>query len=191
VVGAEGDASARLIDIRRLAVEVAREGGPVVPAAGAPAPASPPLQTSASTVARAPEPAVAPAPRAAGKPARPTAAAAPAAVAPRPVARATPRAPVSRPERAAVEPARGAGPSFNCRYARTASEKMVCSDPGLAALDRGLNAAFEDAIAGGADRRSLRLAQDRWLARREAAAPDAGAVADAYRRRIDELRSGR
>jgi uncharacterized protein len=63
----------------------------------------------------------------------------------------------------------------------------VCDDGELAALDRRLNAAFEDAIAAGAPRRELRLEQDRWLAQREAAAPDRNAVRDAYRRRIREL----
>jgi uncharacterized protein len=68
---------------------------------------------------------------------------------------------------------------------------MVCSEPELADADRRLNAAYEDAIASGADRASLRLEQDRWLAVREGAAPDPNAVRDVYERRIQELRSGR
>ena len=186
VMGGEGDASARLIDIRRLAVEVAREGGPVIPAGVPAAPA-------AAAPSPAPVPAAAPAPapaivREPAAPARttqpPTRTSTPAPAAP---ARRE-RFVAARPERAAVEqPARGAGPSFNCRYARSASERLVCRDPGLAALDRGLNAAYEEAIAAGADRRSLRAAQDRWLAVRERAAPDPDAVADVYRRRIEEL----
>jgi hypothetical protein len=199
VMGAEGDAAARLIDIRRLAVEVARQGGPVVqasaPAAAAPADPAP-VPAAAATPAAAPAPAPArvatapaPAPRPAQEPAR--------AAAPRPTRQASvaePReaapAPARSPARAATASA-GARPSFNCRYARTRSERLICGDPGLAALDRGLNAAYEEAIAAGADRRTLRAAQDRWLSVREAAAGDPDAVADVYRRRIDELRGTR
>jgi uncharacterized protein len=90
-------------------------------------------------------------------------------------------------EVAAARPARASGPSFKCRYARTASERMVCARPELAAADRRLNAAYENAIAAGADRASLRLEQDRWLAIREGAAPDPAAVRDVYERRIREL----
>ena len=183
VMGAEGDASARLIDIRRLAVEVAREGGPVVQVSDAPPPAQPPAASAPPAAAPRPAPAPAPAPR---QPAR--VAASPAAPRPPAVAPA-PRQAARQPARAAVEPARGAGPSFNCRYARTRSERMVCGDPGLAALDRSLNAAFEEAVAGGVDRRTLRAAQDRWLGAREAASDDPDAVADVYRRRIEELRA--
>ena len=90
-------------------------------------------------------------------------------------------------EVAASRPARSAGPSFNCRYARTASERMVCSRQDLAAADRRLNEAYENAIAAGADRSALRREQDRWLATREAAAPDPDAVRDVYEQRIREL----
>jgi uncharacterized protein len=68
---------------------------------------------------------------------------------------------------------------------------MVCSRPELAAADRRLNEAYEDAIAAGADRAALRLEQDRWLALREGAAPDPNAVRDVYDRRIRELQGRR
>jgi uncharacterized protein len=92
-------------------------------------------------------------------------------------------------EVAAARPQAGRGPSFNCRYARSVSERLVCDDPRLAALDRRLNAAYEDAIAAGVSRRRLRAEQDNWLLTREHAAPDPDAVEDAYRRRIEELRA--
>jgi uncharacterized protein len=50
-------------------------------------------------------------------------------------------------------------------------------------------AEFAAAIAAGRDRSRLQLEQDAWLARREAAAPDPNAVADAYKRRIRQLRA--
>ncbi len=82
----------------------------------------------------------------------------------------------------------GGRPSFNCRYARTRSERLVCGDAGLARLDRDLNRAFESAVASGVSRRALRAEQDSWLAVRESAAGDPQAVADIYALRIEELR---
>lgn len=187
VMAGQSDASARLLDIRRLAIEVARENGPAIraaqPQAPQPAPASTP--TSAPMIARAEAPPTPPAqPRppapAAARPAERRAEAAPRPRAPAPVAAPT------AAEVAAARPS-GRGPSFNCRNARSRSERLVCADPSLAALDRRLNAAFEDAIAAGVSRRELRAEQDAWLSVREAAAPDPDAVAAAYRRRIGEL----
>jgi uncharacterized protein YecT (DUF1311 family) len=197
-VGGEGDASARLTDIRRIAIEVARLSGPALSAnanaAGGATAAAPPALVVAAPPAGAPQTAPAPtsAPPADRASQAPALAAAPAAPRPPPppaqAAVASP-APTAQ-EVAAARPARAAGPSFNCRYARTAAERMICSRPDLAAADRRLNEAYEDAIAAGADRAALRLEQDRWLAIREGAAPDPDAVRDVYERRIEELRSG-
>lgn len=79
-------------------------------------------------------------------------------------------------------------PSFDCRYARTASERMVCGDPELASYDRQLNGAFERAIRSGVPRRVLRADQDDWLGIREDAARySRQAVLNVYRQRISEL----
>ena len=65
---------------------------------------------------------------------------------------------------------------------------MICDDPDLAAADRGLNDAYEQAIASGVPRRALRQEQDRWLSIRDEAANDSpSAVAQAYAQRIAEL----
>ncbi len=82
-----------------------------------------------------------------------------------------------------------ANPSFDCDYARTRSERMVCSDEGLARLDRRLSRAFDRALASGVPFRALRAEQDDWLAIREDAARQAGrdGVASVYRQRIREL----
>jgi uncharacterized protein YecT (DUF1311 family) len=208
VMAGQSDANARMLDIRRLAIEVAREAGPLRvarPTAPAPstAPAAAPGEASVYAQAEAPG---APRPAPATSPAAPRASS-PVTVAPpvRPVPRPTTRANAdvevqpaievepampTAAEVAAARPA-GRGPSFSCRSARTQAERMICADPDLAALDRRLNAAFEDAIAAGANRRELRAEQDKWLSRREAAAPDPDAVADVYRRRIGELNSMR
>lgn len=143
---------------------------PTVAAPAAPAavsvetPAPPPVARQV-TVAVAPEPA---APQPVRRPAPPPR--------PEPVVIAAPEPPIARP-------------SFNCAYARSRSERMVCGDPQLARLDRRLNRAFAAAVDAGVPRRPLRALQDRWIVgEREAAAhrsPDA--LADAYRRRIAEL----
>ena len=64
---------------------------------------------------------------------------------------------------------------------------MVCSDPVLAAADWRLHNTFERAMAESPSPRDLRRQQDRWLAAREAAAPDPRAVLQVYETRIDEL----
>jgi uncharacterized protein YecT (DUF1311 family) len=81
-----------------------------------------------------------------------------------------------------------ARPSFDCRYASTRSEELVCADPQLAAADRRLARAYEQAIAAGVPRRYLRAEQDDWLAiREEAARRSPRAVANIYDQRTAEL----
>ncbi|MBW3559725.1 MAG: DUF1311 domain-containing protein [Proteobacteria bacterium] len=219
VMGPERDAAARLVDIRRLAIEVAREGGPAFAAASsaqgsstvsAPPDSAPVAPGAAAAVGPAPtrpaglprsvelETVPAPSPSGAASPPAPPALVR-RAEAPRPArlppdeaerrAYAAARGGPTAAEVAAARPRTGRGPSFNCRGARSSAERLICQDPELASLDRRLNAAYEDAIAAGADRRSLRSEQDQWLGVRERAAPDPDAVADAYRRRIEELDS--
>lgn len=94
-----------------------------------------------------------------------------------------PYVPVARPA-----PRAAARPSFNCRYARTPSERMVCVDPHLAAADRRLARAYGEAIDAGVPERVLRRQQDVWLGAREGAArygPED--VARVYEARISEL----
>ena len=104
------------------------------------------------------------------------------------VARAPPAIPASAREPQPRLAERPVAPGFNCRYARSRSEQMVCSDDQLARLDRRLNAAFRSAVASGVPFEDLRADQDDWLAIREDAArhsPDA--VRSIYRQRIREL----
>jgi hypothetical protein len=101
-----------------------------------------------------------------------------------------PRPPVvvgSIPER--IPPTRGgAHPSFNCAYARTQAERLVCVDPQLAAADRRLARAYRQAIDAGVPEQILRRQQDAWLAERERAArAGPAAVFDAYSERTAEL----
>ena len=94
----------------------------------------------------------------------------------------------SIPERTPPSPVRTARPSFNCAYAKTQSERLVCVDPQLAAADRRLAQAYRQALDAGVPERILRRQQDAWLAAREAAAragPEA--VFDVYSERTAEL----
>ncbi len=79
-------------------------------------------------------------------------------------------------------------PSFNCRQARTRTERMVCASPRLAALDREMAAVFADARdrGSGRERAELLASRDRFLAYRERCPNDA-CVAQAYQDRMDEI----
>lgn len=89
---------------------------------------------------------------------------------------------------AARAPSRVA-PSFNCRNARTRSERMVCSDGRLAGLDRAMSSEYYSALsrADARTRAELRRSRDRFLGYRERCG-DQGCVASAYRERMDEIR---
>ncbi len=80
-------------------------------------------------------------------------------------------------------------PSFNCRYARSRSERAVCSNERLAAKDRAMSSLFYSALAD-ADPRTravLRRTRDRFLAYREGCNSDT-CIAQAYDGRMDEIR---
>ena len=83
-----------------------------------------------------------------------------------------------------------ASPSFNCRYAKTATEKMVCASPALAAKDREMASIYYAAMADAdaATRAHLRRSRDAFLARRERCGTPA-CVTAAYNARIAEIRS--
>jgi uncharacterized protein YecT (DUF1311 family) len=99
--------------------------------------------------------------------------------------------PVSPARRAvvAVSTSGPAAPAFHCDWSLRRSERMICSDPALANLDRQLNHEYGEAVRAGAPKAQLRAAQDAWVFRREAAARSHAELADYYRRRILELRA--
>lgn len=119
---------------------------------------------------------------------------------------APPAQPVPTPPRTRQQPAAGANPtpgpapaqaqaqgsarpSFNCRVARSRSERQVCGSAALAARDRQMSAVFYSALADAdpATRARLRSSRDRFLAFRERCGSDA-CIAQAYADRIDEIR---
>ena len=170
------DPNSRLLDTNQLIQQVALHANPPAP----PAPPPPPAETadrSEPVRATLTAPMPWPSPRQA-EPKPP-----PAVVAERDV---EPPAPV-RATRAQSRPE----PSFDCRFARTRGERMVCREPALAAADRRMAAAFERALADTPNPRALVADQNRWLALRDDIAPDYEGVMGLYQDRIAELRRQR
>ncbi|MGE5563097.1 MAG: lysozyme inhibitor LprI family protein [Bacillota bacterium] len=101
---------------------------------------------------------------------------------------ASPRAPASKPAPGAPAAAAAANPSFNCRYARTRGEIAVCSNPGLASLDRAMSAQFYSALkaASPGQRAMLQRSRNRFLAYRDSCGSEA-CIAEAYRGRMAEI----
>lgn len=118
------------------------------------------------------------------------AAASPAAASPAPAvaAPATPE-PAGQAEAA---PSASIPPSFNCKYAATRAEKLICGDDDLASLDRELNRSYRrlDGVAGPL-RQQIAAEQRGWRIGQRDACGDAACVADAMRQRIIVLDSQR
>jgi uncharacterized protein YecT (DUF1311 family) len=82
-----------------------------------------------------------------------------------------------------------ARPSFDCSDARTRGEVAVCSDAGLAALDRQMAAQFARAFAAASseERDILRQSAHRFYAYRDRC-PTNACIGDAYTGRMREIR---
>jgi uncharacterized protein YecT (DUF1311 family) len=109
-------------------------------------------------------------------------------VTPKPSPKPAPRVEQAEaPARPASAPAR---PSFNCRYGRSSSERMICASPDLAAKDRQMSSIYYAAMASAdaSTRSHLRRSRDAFLSRRERCGSEA-CVAAAYNSRIAEIRS--
>lgn len=83
----------------------------------------------------------------------------------------------------------GARPSFDCAKARTKGEIAVCSDAGLAALDRNMAAQYGRAMEGASPDQAalLRRTRDRFLSYRDHC-PSRSCMGDAYVGRMREIR---
>lgn len=94
------------------------------------------------------------------------------------------------PEPVRERPQRAATPSFNCRYARSRSERLVCGSDRLAALDREMSSQFYSALdrGDGRVRADLRRTRDRFLRDRDRCG-DAACVEQAYIDRMEEIRA--
>ena len=83
----------------------------------------------------------------------------------------------------------GARPSFDCTRAQTKGEIAVCSNAGLAALDRNMAAQYSRSIAGATPEQQvlLKRTRDRFLAYRDRC-PNNACIGDAYVGRMREIR---
>ncbi|NUQ17139.1 MAG: hypothetical protein HOP95_01595 [Sphingomonas sp.] len=83
----------------------------------------------------------------------------------------------------------GARPSFDCSKARTKGEIAVCSNAGLAALDRNMAAQYGRAVqqATPEQRALLRSTRNRFIAYRDRC-PNRSCIGDAYVGRMREIR---
>ena len=81
-------------------------------------------------------------------------------------------------------------PSFDCTKAVTASDRVICATPALAALDVELAAEFEAALQRSGDPTELRADQRAWLGTR-AAVTDAQQLSGLYAERIATLKAVR
>ncbi|HEX5259416.1 MAG TPA: hypothetical protein VFW35_11645 [Sphingomicrobium sp.] len=150
-----------------------------------------PLATLARVGQTAPAPA-APAPAPSPAPGtQPAPAQTPTVIPPQPkAAQPAPSPPVQRrpPPATPVVPT-GARPSFDCAKARTKGEIAVCSNAGLAALDRNMAAQYGRAVAGATpeQRALLRATRGRFLAYRDRC-PNRACIGDAYVGRMREIR---
>jgi uncharacterized protein YecT (DUF1311 family) len=76
-------------------------------------------------------------------------------------------------------------PQEPCR-APTVADRLVCSEPALAAQDRRMRAAYARALAAGADRLEIDRGQARWHGARDRTT-EPGQLAQLYARRIADL----
>ena len=97
-----------------------------------------------------------------------------------------PRPPV--PEREPVAQRASASPSFNCRNARTRGEIAVCSDSGLAALDRQMASQYVRSVSAASPEQRALLSRTRgeFLRHRDSCPSDA-CIAQTYRGRMREI----
>jgi uncharacterized protein len=99
-----------------------------------------------------------------------------------------PAPPSAQPAPTAAPRPVGARPSFDCGNAHTRSEIAVCSNAGLATLDRQMAAQFDRAMSAAdpEERTLLTRTRSRFLSYRDSCGSNA-CIADAYRGRIREI----
>lgn len=78
--------------------------------------------------------------------------------------------------------------SFDCTKAVSVTEKRICADTRLSALDDKLNMAYQAARKAVKDRAALTADQKRWMAHTRDACADTACLAGAYTTRIARLK---
>jgi hypothetical protein len=94
----------------------------------------------------------------------------------------------ARPDaRGRVKARQGPSPVIDaCLFEPTAADRLVCGNPRLADSDRRMRRAYEDAIAGGADRSEVDADQARWRSQRDTAS-DPARLQELYEARTRDL----
>lgn len=92
----------------------------------------------------------------------------------------------------AVLAAPAAAASFPCAKAGTSTEKAICADPAVSALDERLAAAYKAALQrlgmdANATQAAVKADQKEWLAERNACGADAACLRTQYERRVAVL----
>lgn len=82
--------------------------------------------------------------------------------------------------------ARVSAPPAACRAPQTPADRLVCGRPELGELDLKMRAAYDRALAAGADRLKVDRAQAQWRGRRDRATSE-DELSQLYARRIAEL----
>jgi uncharacterized protein len=88
---------------------------------------------------------------------------------------------------AAPTPRRTTSPSFNCAYARSTTEKLICADEELARLDRELGGIHQRAKQAAPDKRAFQRESDAEWKRREETCRDRECLRNWYAERRQEL----
>ena len=80
------------------------------------------------------------------------------------------------------------GPSFSCDKAQTDTEKAICGDPLLAALDLAVARAYSALLAAKpADASAIRTNQREMIVKRDACDADTGCIAGLLEQRLDAM----
>lgn len=83
------------------------------------------------------------------------------------------------------------GPSFDCAKASTHTEKLICSDSELAALDRRLSKVYADLRSDQESGDYFRSDQREWLQKTRATCSDVNCLAAVYSQRLEEMETAR
>lgn len=103
------------------------------------------------------------------------------------VARVAPIAPITPPSPQEANPATRLQPSFDCGKARSAAEKMICSDAELARLDRELGRVYARAKNVTVDAAAFKRQNNEEWRRRESTCRDRDCLLRWYAQRHDQL----
>ncbi len=80
-------------------------------------------------------------------------------------------------------------PSFDCARAGTATERLICSDAGVASLDADLAKAYKNLLPDYPDRAALKKEQVNWIRTKRDGCSTIDCLKQVYQERLDDLSS--